>query len=151
MKDDFDYQLVPSNYTHCFNQACPLCNNCLRHLAGLHAPKTHPFVVTVNPAAYPPEDTTHCPYFKSSAKIRFAWGLSTTFDKIPYKTVLSLKRKIRNLYSRATYYRILKKERSLSPAEQSEITNIFKQNGITSEPVYDSYTEEYDWGNRENS
>lgn len=149
MKDDFDYQLVPSNYIHCLNQACPLGDNCLRRLAALHAPKKYPYLVAVNPAAYP-EDATHCPHFKSSAKIRFAWGLTATFDNIPYKTALLLKRKIRSLYSRTTYYRILNKERSLSPAEQSEITHIFEQNGITSVPVYDSYTEEYDWGNREN-
>ena len=149
MKDDFDYRLVPSNYIHCFNQACPFSGNCLRHLAALQAPKTHPYVVTVNPAAYP-EDAARCPHFKSSAKIRFAWGLTTTFDNIPYKTALLLKRKIRNLYSKTTYYRILNQERSLSPAEQSEITHIFEQHDITSAPVYDSYTEEYDWGNREN-
>nr|WP_302830848.1 DUF6078 family protein [uncultured Bacteroides sp.] len=149
MKDDFDYQLVPSNYIHCLNQACPLGDNCLRRLAALHAPKKYPYLVAVNPAAYP-EDATHCPHFKSSAKIRFAWGLTATFDNIPYKTALLLKRKIRSLYSRTTYYRILNKERSLSPAEQSEIAHIFEQNGITSVPVYDSYTEEYDWGNREN-
>lgn len=149
MKDDFDYQLVPSNYIHCLNQACPLGDNCLRRLAALHAPKKYPYLVAVNPAAYS-EDATHCPHFKSSAKIRFAWGLTATFDNIPYKTALLLKRKIRSLYSRTTYYRILNKERSLSPAEQSEIAHIFEQNGITSVPVYDSYTEEYDWGNREN-
>lgn len=149
MKDDFDYQLVPSNYIHCLNQDCPLGDNCLRRLAALHAPKKYPYLVAVNPAAYP-GDATHCPHFKSSAKIRFAWGLTATFDNIPYKTALLLKRKIRSLYSRTTYYRILNKERSLSPAEQSEIAHIFEQNGITSVPVYDSYTEEYDWGNREN-
>lgn len=92
MKDDFDYRLVPSNYIHCFNQACPFSGNCLRHLAALQAPKTHPYVVTVNPAAYP-EDAARCPHFKSSAKIRFAWGLTTTFDNIPYKTALLLKKK----------------------------------------------------------
>lgn len=67
MKDDFDYQLVPSNYIHCLNQACPLGDNCLRRLAALHAPKKYPYLVAVNPAAYP-EDATHCPHFKSSAK-----------------------------------------------------------------------------------
>lgn len=146
MKDNFDYQAVPFNYIHCFNRSCPRAENCLHHLVAQHAPKTVPCIVSINPAAYP-EDTEDCPHFRSSEKIRLAWGMSSTFDKIPYKTALLLKRKIRNFFSKTTYYRILNNERSLSPAEQSEISRIFRQNGITIVPVYDSYTEDYDWGN----
>lgn len=147
MKDDFDYQSVPFNYIHCFNENCPHGGNCLYRLVAQHAPKTVPYVVSINPAAYP-KDAGHCPHFRSSVKIRFAWGLTSTFDNIPYKTALLLRKKVHGLFSKTTYYRILDKERSLSPTEQSAIARIFSQHGITTAPVYDSYTEDYDWGNR---
>lgn len=146
MKDTFDYQAVPANYIHCFNHACPSCDACLRHLAALHAPKERPYILTVNPAAYP-AGTTRCPHFRSAEKLRFAWGMTATFDNIPYKTALLLKRKIQRLYPKTTYYRILNKERSLSPAEQAQIADLFRQEGIGTAPVYDSYTETYDWEN----
>ncbi len=149
MKDTIDYSPVPAGYIHCFNHACPLGGNCLRHLAALHVPKTRSYVMTVNPAAYP-KDAARCPHFRSSEKIRFAWGMTATFDRIPYKTAVLLKEKIRSLYTKTTYYRILRKERSISPAEQAGIAGIFRQNGIDATPVYDSYTEEYDWGDRAN-
>lgn len=147
MTNDFDYSSVPFNYIHCFNQDCPLGNTCLRRLVALHAPKETPYVMTVNPAAYP-KNASQCTHFRSIRKMRFAWGMSTTFDNIPYKKALLLKRRIHELYPKTTYYRILHNERSLSPAEQATIAHIFNQIGITAPPVYDSYTEEYDWDDR---
>lgn len=150
MKDDFDYRLVPFNYIHCLNQDCPRGGDCLRRLAAQHAPETTPYVTTVNPAAYP-KDPEHCPHFRSTEKVRFAWGMDTIYDNIPYKTALLLKRNVRALYSKTTYYRILNKERSLSPAEQEAVACIFARNGIAAAPAYDSYTEEYDFRDREES
>lgn len=147
MKDDFDYQAVPYDYIHCFNQDCPRSESCLRHLAAMHAPKTTPYIATVNPAAYP-EDYDHCPHFRSAAKVRFAWGIESICDNIPYKTALTLKACLHNLYPKTTYYRILHQERPLSPEEQAVIARIFVQNGVTTPPVFDRYTDDYDFKNK---
>ena len=64
---------------------------------------------------------------------------------IPYKKAVYLKRKIHDLYPRTTYYRILHQERALSPGEQEEITALFLQTGIDEVPVFDRYTDEYNW------
>lgn len=144
MKDKFNYDAVPFHFLHCFNTACPRGENCLRRLAAQHAPKETPAIMTLNPAAYPP-NADRCPHFKSAVKLRYAWGLSTTFDNIPYKKALLLKSRIFHLYPKTTYYRILHQERPLSPAEQEVIANIFTQNGVNTAPVFDNYTEEYAW------
>jgi len=43
------------------------------------------------------------------------------------------------------FYRILHKERHVTPSEQEHIRQIFVNNGIDTEPVYDEYQEEYSW------
>lgn len=76
MEDYFDYGLIPLNYFHCLNPDCTRSGSCLRHLVTLHVPQSVNSTVTVNPANYP-MDTTHCPYFQTTVKLRYAWGIST--------------------------------------------------------------------------
>ena len=76
MEDYFDYGLIPLNYFHCLNSDCTRSGSCLRHLVTLHVPQSVNSTVTVNPANYP-MDATHCPYFQTTVKLRYAWGIST--------------------------------------------------------------------------
>ncbi len=142
--ENFNYRAVPLNYMHCLNPACPRSADCLRHIAAQHIPADVKKIVTVNPTNYPLEPD-HCPYFRSTGKIRYAWGISTLFDDVPYKKAMYLKRMIHDLYPRTTYYRILHRERALSPEEQEEIAGLFAQIGLSEPPVFDRYTEEYYW------
>lgn len=144
MKDDFDYQSVPLRYLHCFNATCPRKDECLRYLTAIHAPKSTPVVMTLNPAAYPKNADT-CDYFRSSRKLRLAWGITALFDKIPYATAVALKGSLHQLYSKSTYYRIVHQERPLLPAEQAEIARIFALKGVNEPLEFDRYTEGYDW------
>ena len=149
MKDDFSYDRVPFHYIHCLNPNCSRSEDCLRHLTALHIPKEIPTITALSPASYP-EDTKRCPYFRSIEKKTYAWGISVLFDDIPYKKALLLRSMVHTLYPKTTYYRILHQERPLSPAEQQDIARIFRQNGITTPPVFDNYTEEYDWDEHNN-
>lgn len=144
MEDDFNYQAVPFHFIHCLHPACPRSENCLRHLTALHIPQDVSAILTVSPSNYPKE-SEQCPYFRSTEKLRYAWGITTFFDHIPYKKALEMKRRFNELYPKTTYYRILHKERSLSPAEQTAIADLFTKSGITEAPVYDYYTQEYNW------
>lgn len=144
MENEFNYKAVPFNYIHCLNSACTRSKECLRHLAAKHVPQDTPAIMTVNPACYP-QDAAHCPYHRNINKHHHAWGISTLFDNVPYKKALMLKELIHKLFSKPTYYRILHKERSISPQEQIKIANLFKQNGVEELPLFESYTEEYDW------
>lgn len=48
-------------------------------------------------------------------------------------------------FGRGLYYRFYRKEKYLSPEQQEYIRRIFRQKGITEEPAFESYTEEYKW------
>ena len=142
--ENFNYQSVPFHYLHCLNPSGARSASCLRHLAAQHVPAEVTHIMAVNPANYPAE-ADRCAYFRSTEKQRYAWGISSLFDNIPYKKAVYLKRKIHDLYPRTTYYRILHQERALSPGEQEEITALFLQTGIDEVPVFDRYTDEYNW------
>lgn len=144
MEHSFNYDSVPLNYVHCLNAACMRGNSCLRRLVALHVPHELKNIVAVNPSNYP-MDAGHCSYFRNTVTLRYAWGISTLFDNIPYRKALMLKRMFHEIYPKTTYYRILHAERGLSPTEQERIAELFARAGITEPPVFDRYTEEYDW------
>lgn len=84
MEDCFNYDSVPLNYLHCLNPDCERSESCLRHLVTLHVPQSVKSIVTVNPANYP-MDAGQCPYFRSTVKLRYAWGISTLFVTSPIR------------------------------------------------------------------
>lgn len=144
MNTEFDYSLVPPRYPHCFNAACPQGESCLRRLVALHAPKEATFITCLNPAAYP-KGKAKCPHFRPTDTIRLAWGVSKLCYEVPYGIAQGLMTCVRHSFSKPTYYRILHQERPLSVDEQQMIADLFVRNGVETPPIYDRYTENYDW------
>ena len=144
MDNGFDYGLVPPKYAHCFNEACPYGKHCLRRLAAVHAPAGVEFVTCLNPAASPMGDT-RCRHFRPADKIRLAWGVSRLCNEVPYGIARGLMTRVRHSFSKPTYYRILHQERPLSVEEQEKIAALFLREGVETAPLYDHYTENYDW------
>lgn len=144
MENDFDYKLVPSGFIHCFNSQCPQAGSCLRHLAAKHSAAGSQFIVIVNPAHFPAEGD-ECANFRPCHKVNMAWGISHLLDNVPLKEASRLRQQMISHFNKALYYRFFRKEYSLSPRDQLYIRQLFKQRGITEEPAFDFYTEEYDW------
>ena len=144
MSTEFDYGSVPHNYAHCFNAACPRGENCLRRLAALHAPKEAMYLCCLNPAAYPTDADT-CPHYRTTEKVRLAWGISSLCNQVPYGIANSLMSCVRHSFSKPTYYRILHQERPVLVEEQRMIAELFVRSGVKELPVYDRYTESFNW------
>ena len=49
LNTEFDYSQVPSWYVICTNDNCPLKQDCLRYLAGSHAPESVETALCVMP------------------------------------------------------------------------------------------------------
>lgn len=58
---------------------------------------------------------------------------------------LQLRRQMVSHFKKTLYYRFQRKENELLPEHQLFIKQLFKQNGINEEPVFDSYRESFDW------
>ena len=144
MENKLNYSSVPNSFAHCFNDKCSNTDYCLRALAARQCVLGSHFINSLNPAFYPKEDKA-CPYFKKNEKIRLAWGISHLYDAIPFKNGNELKKRIISHFNKTHYYRIYRKELPITPSEQQYIKELFKQAGIKETPLFDSYTEEYDW------
>ena len=118
---------VPFNYARCYNEQCPKACNCLRRVAAL---------LTTADTSY---------IFQNAEKIHVAGGISHLLDNVPYKDGTNLKQQLIGHFGKTLYYRFYREERFLSPADQNYIRQLFRRKGITEEPVFDSYTDEYNW------
>ena len=121
MKPEFNYESVPFDFSHCFCGQCKVADKCLRYQVALRIPESRYSVPVINPNNVSP-DGENCRYFKADRMAVYGLGIG-----------------------RSMFYRILHKERHVTPSEQEHIRQIFVNNGIDTEPVYDEYQEEYSW------
>ena len=77
--ENFDFDCVPSGYTLCFNDSCPLSQQCLRHLAGKHVPDHLTKGMSVYPNAYA---DGQCDHFKQIRVVRAARGFGDILAKV---------------------------------------------------------------------
>lgn len=143
-EDTFDYEAVPYHFVHCFKEQCPRAGSCLRYIVGEHCTTKNYFIHVVNPKRIP-EDAEKCPYFLSMEKIRVAWGVKKLLMNVPLEKANAMKRQLLAHFGRNAYYRFYRKEVHISPADQEFVRKLFRQYGIAEEPVFDEYTETYNW------
>lgn len=144
MKNNFDYLSVPDRYLHCLNDRCVKGGQCLRQLAWENRDASSVSISVLNPGIIP-EDTNACPHFRSTQKVRMAWGLKHLFDRFPHKTAIAARRQIIGHFGKTLYYRYYREERPLTPNDQRVIGRILHQHGITEAPQFERYTEHFDF------
>ncbi len=142
MENNFDYQSVPYDYAHCFIPQCAQSANCLRHLVAAHSTSQNATLSIINPHCIP-ADTSVCPYFKSTRKLRMAWGIKHLLNNVPYKYGSSIRQQLISHFGKTAYYRIYREERVLLPEEQAYVRQLFRQYGIEEEPRFEKYSDEY--------
>lgn len=144
MKHFSEKPLAPASYPRCFPNQCPKADTCLHRLAALHDTPEYTSIRIINPLCIPKDDS-QCPYYQSTQKIHVAWGIRHLLDEVPYRSLQSLKSQLIAHFGRGKYYRFYREECYLSPEDQNYIRNAFRQHNITGEPIFDSYSDEYNW------
>lgn len=145
MENNFDYQAVPYEYAHCFNSECVRSSECLHHLVAENCTSRYPTLRIINPNLIP-ADTATCPYFKSTRKLRVAWGLKHLLDNVPYKDGDTIRHELVAHFGKTCYYRYYREERALLPEDQKYIQQLFRSHGITAAPQFERYSDEYYYG-----
>lgn len=128
----------------CLNEQCAKREECLRYQLMRHVTKEFVSLHVVNPLNYPAEGEK-CASFWTIRKIRVAWGLTKFYEEMPAKTARAIHAAIEAHFSHGQYYRYRNKTIGLLPADQKYITNICRRYGWDKPPVFDEYTEKYDW------
>lgn len=120
MEKQPQFPFAPKDFARCLNATCPRSQNCLRRTAALQDTDEHLFLKVVNPLRYPKEGE-ECELFRSTDKVRMAWGVTHLLDNVPYKEGSLLRNMIINHLGRSQYYRCFRKERPFSPQDQQTI------------------------------
>lgn len=136
---------VPYGFARCYQERCPKKESCLRWIVAQREDTEAISIPIINPRLIP-EEAAQCTYFLTMQKQRVAWGVKHLFDEVPAKQLRPMKNRVMGFIGRTRYYRIYRMEQGLTPADQQFIADLFRQNGLSIEPVYDHFTEEYCWG-----
>ena len=137
---------VPNNFLWCINRQCSKAETCLRQLAERLSPEELISCSAINPK-HLAKFKNECPYFCSNKQVRYARGFLGILENLTAKQTHFFINRVISNSSRRTYYRVRNGERALSPAEQQNIINILKECGVTFSIEFDSYFEDYYWGN----
>ena len=103
MEKQPQFPFAPKDFARCLNATCPRSQNCLRRTAALQDTDEHLFLKVVNPLRYPKEGE-ECELFRSTDKVRMAWGVTHLLDNVPYKEGSLLRNMIINHLGRSQYY-----------------------------------------------
>lgn len=139
----FDFSSVPYSWALCFNHDCPLKETCIRHFAGQHLPDD----ILLGNSVYP--NTTKngkCKFFIEKRIIRKAWGFDKLFLNVKYIDYTSLRDNMKYyLGGKTAYYRYKNGKLTLTPAQQEQILDLFREYGYTEELTFDHYIDQYDF------
>lgn len=143
MIEKFNYSMVPIGFAHCFQKDCKKAGQCLRFQITRYIPNERWAIPVLNPAQARPEGD--CAGFMSDQPVKYACGTKHLLDNLLHSQAKEVKAQLLAHYGKASFYRFSRKEKNLTPEDQQYIRRVFRQHGITDEPVFDSYLEGYNW------
>ena len=141
LSDEFDFSDVPSWYVLCTNNQCPLRNDCLRFMAGLHALENMEIATSVMPKTL---KEGKCRWYDKKTVVVYAAGFSRLYDRVMKMDYTSMRKAITSyLHGTRLYYEYKRGERPLSPEQQQWIRDYVKNCGYNWKVEFDSYYEGY--------
>jgi len=133
---------VPRSWQICFNDECPMREECLRHAVA-------PIVAAScdhGPCVYPSALVGgKCNFFVDKQPIRLAWGFRPLFTKVRHEDYASLRWKVIALFgSDSQFFRYNRGYYKLTPEQQEEVLDIFRRNGYdTTDFRFAHYADSY--------
>lgn len=114
-------------WTYCFNEKCPRCNECVHFTSTQYLPATE----TAGHAIYPNAlKDGMCNYFLRLRLVTTTWGFRNTFTDVTTRHTGVLRHRMMGLLGgRTAYYRYNRGEMRLSPEQQQQVLDLFKQFG----------------------
>lgn len=142
MKNTFDYESVPFDFAHCFNETCLRADQCLRRQMGLLLPLERETVLMVNHHRFL-SNGENCTQFRKNESQLFARGISMLFSTLPYSKAIMIRKQLIEHFGKSLFYRFKRKECLVTPEQQQVFLKIFRDNGIVEPPVFDEMVERY--------
>ena len=140
MNKELQYETMPEHYMLCFNDDCPLADECLHRLAARSGRQTDEVVTAVNPVRCSGKS---CRYFKPNKVATMAYGMKDSFHEVKADHIASLRNTLISHFGRGSYYLRRNGLLPITPDEQQYICSIFNNYGY--EAKFDRMEEETEW------
>ena len=134
------YETMPEHYVLCFNDECPLANDCLHRLAARSGHQKDEVVMAVNPARCKGKT---CRYYKQNRMAEMAYGMVDSFHEVKADHISSLRNTLIQHFGRGSYYLRRNGLRPITPDEQQYIRQVLRQYGY--EVKFDRMEDETHW------
>jgi len=131
-------------YVVCHSERCPLREHCLRAILSHYVPENRPVTTSVN-LNNPLVQTEQCSFYRSDEIRRMPVGLTWLCHDMPGWQEHVIKGNLMRHLTRTGYYRYRNGSRPITPDVEAYIRQLLKAHGITQEPHFDGYTEDYVW------
>ena len=147
---------IPHNWAICYDAACPLAKQCLRHHAAMLAPDTlleHNTVLSA--ARLSAQDSTAeeqqqteadhvCRAYVADEPVTLAYGMRNLFNDIHPFEVRGLRQQVQAVFGeKSHYYRYREGRYPITPKQQTRVADIFLRHGYTKAIKFDRYEVQY--------
>jgi hypothetical protein len=137
------YSDVPKKWAVCFQNDCPMKEECLRWKAAQVVPEKVQTLMCVTPYT---RKGNECPCFASAEPVRLAWGMTKLFANVPWYMVKVLREEMFPIFgSRRQFYRYRLGRWVISPEQQRQVAQVFRNYGFEDEPEFDVTKEGFDF------
>lgn len=134
------YEMMPEHYMLCFNDDCPLADDCLHRLAARSGHRKDEVVTAANPLRCNGES---CRFYKQNKISTMAYGMVDSFHEVKADDIVLLRNTLIEHFGRGSYYLRRNGMRAITPEEQEYISNVFRKFGY--EVTFDKTKEETQW------
>ena len=132
-------------YLVCFNNDCPLHEQCLRCDIGQYAPSGNMIISVVNPHHAHATDGK-CTLFTLNQKVKMPVGMKLHFyEDMPARIAKRIKQRLIDRNCRSTYYQYHNGTRPIPSAMLSFIEQVCREEGWQAPLVFDGEVEDYVW------
>ena len=131
-------------YVVCHSERCPLREHCLRAILSHYVPENRFATNSIN-LNNPQMQTEQCPSYRNDQPRRMPVGLTWLYHDMPGRQERVIKANLIRHLTRTGYYRYRNGSRPVTPDVEAYIRQLLKAHGITQEPHFDGYTEDYVW------
>ena len=143
MANKYDSSQIAPSWLYCFNAQCPKHDSCLRFQSALEMAADRDNGWAVYPNAL---KNGQCRFYRKDEKVMLATGFVVKDNPRVSSMFVEMRRRITNyLGGNGTYYLYRNGKKWLSPQQQEDIRNIFRNAGYTDEVVFEKTKETYDF------
>ena len=131
-------------YVVCHSERCPLREHCLRAILSHYVPENRFATNSIN-LNNPQMQTEQCPSYRNDQPRRMPVGLTWLCHDMPGWQERVIKANLIRHLTRTGYYRYRNGSKPITPDVEQYIRQLLKGHGITQEPHFDGYIEDYVW------